>query len=137
MEKLNIAQKTAQIAQRAYELNLKARKEGLSVLENELNAERLKNQDVFEIGIKLAADGADREFINKILINKINMEHDESQKRIKNIQKTAVLCIHENINSWMLFHAIFSHVSINEQEETRKYLKDKVFIEYFQMYQGA
>jgi len=137
MEKLNFAQKTAQIAQRAYELNLKARKQGVTVLSNDIDAEGLKNQDIFEIGIKLAAEGADYKFISRILLNKINMEQDKLLKRIKTIQQTAVLCIHKNYNSWMLFNAVFSNISANEREETKKYLKDNIFTEYFRMYSGA
>jgi len=137
MEKFNFTQKTAQIAQRAYELNIKARKQGLKILVNDIDAEMLKNQDVFEIGISLAAQGVDLEFISGVLQNKIDMEQDKMLKRVKIIQKTAVLCIHENINSWMMFSAIFSYISVNEQEEIRKHLKDKVFTEYFQMYLGA
>jgi len=130
MEKLVFSQ----IAQRAYEFNIKGRKQGFAGLADDIDAERIKNHDIFETGIKLISEGVDCENINKILTNKISMEHDASLKQLKIIQKEAVLCIQKKYNSWLLLNVLFSYTGENEKEETKKMLKNKIFTEYFSMY---
>ena len=124
----------SQTAQRACELNIKSRKRGFAELTDDIDAEKLKNHDIFEIGIKLISEGLDLEKINKILTNKISLEQDISLKHLKNIQKEAVLCIHKKYNSWLLINILLSHINEKETEEAKKQLKSKVFTEYFSMY---
>ena len=124
----------AQIAQRAYEFNIKGRKQGFAELADGIDAEKLKNHDIFEIGIKLISEGIGNENINKILTNKISVEQDASLKQLKNIQKEAVLCIQKKYNSWLLINMLFSYINEKEKEEAKKQLKNKVFTEYFSVY---
>ena len=124
----------AQIAKRAYELNLKGKKLGVWQLADDINAEKLKNHDIFEIGIKLVSEGVCYENIIKVLTNKINIEQDASLKLLKNIQKEAVLCIYKKYNSFILINTLLSYIDDKEKENAKKQLKEKIFSDYFNMY---
>jgi len=134
MEQKEFTRQAAYIVQRAYAVNLKGRKQGLGEIGDDIRAEGLKRLDIFEFGIKLASEGVDSTNINSILSGIINRKQDEMAKRLKTMQKEAVLCIRNNANSWMLFNSIFSLMTGDEQKEARELLKDKVFIDYFKNY---
>jgi len=133
MNQKTFAQRTAQVVQRAYDLNIKGRKQGLSGLINNIDTEGLKNRDVFELGIQLLSDGVNPDFINNTLSNMINIEQNEFIRRLKTIQKEAVLRIHEGLNSWLLLHILLSYVSENEKKDIQGLLKDEVFSNFFSM----
>ncbi|MDR0502742.1 MAG: hypothetical protein LBH16_05410 [Treponema sp.] len=134
MEQKDFVRQAAYIVQRAYTINLKGRKQGLGEIGDDIRAEGLKRLDIFEFGIKLASEGVDSANINNILSGIISRKQDETAKRLKTMQKEAVLCIRDNTNSWMLFNSIFSLMTGNEQKEARELLKDKVFTDYFKNY---
>jgi len=131
---------------RGLEYNIKGRKQGLAELADDIDAEGLKCRDIFEFGIRLASDGFDSENINSILSNMIDMEYpvnpgekklqeqDETARRLKIIQKEAVLKIQEGLNSWLFLCTVFSFLSNKEQEEIKTFLNDDSFTEFFKMY---
>ena len=106
------------IAHRAIELSEKARREGLLPLEDLIDKEKLKERDVFELGLSFMIDGTEREIIDKILSNIVNQEKDEYLSILKTIQKEAVLAIQIGLNSYLLRHLInsYTNLTLNEDE---------------------
>ncbi|MCL2186536.1 MAG: hypothetical protein FWB86_11920 [Treponema sp.] len=134
MDQKDFTRRTAHLLHRAYELNQKGRKQGLWELESCIDAAGLKNRDIFELGIKLAADGLGAEQIKNILSNLVEQERNETAKRFKTLQMTAAICAQEGTASWILFNIIFSLVDDSDKKEVQKHLKDNVFKDYFEMY---
>jgi flagellar motor component MotA len=79
-----------------------ARREGLIALEEFSDETLIRNRDVFETGLRLVIDGIDRDFINRVLANIVEQEEDVLTKRIKTIQKEAVLAIKDECNPRLL-----------------------------------
>jgi flagellar motor component MotA len=134
MNQKEFAQQTAYIIRRAYEFNKKGRKLGLAELGDYIDAKGLERRDIFELGIRLVLEGADTQYICMILSNMINMEQDGMIRRLKTIQRDAVMCIQEGVNSLLLLNTLFSLITDDELKETQDFLKDEAFTEFFKMY---
>ena len=117
MPQKNTAERLVQIVQRAYQFSWKGRREGLLELANDLDLEALKQRDIFEFGMRLAIEGIEPEVLNTVLSNMSNLEPDDEARRIKTIQKEAVLGIQKEINSVLLLNTLFSHMNAIEMEE--------------------
>ena len=100
------------ILRRAMNFAEKARREGLLVLEEELDSEKADKRDIFEYGMRFVIDGTDKELIDKILSNIVNQEKDEFSKTLKNIQKEAVLSIQNGDNPMVLIAVLNSYTGI-------------------------
>ncbi|MDR2808346.1 MAG: hypothetical protein LBB43_04980 [Spirochaetaceae bacterium] len=107
--------------ERVYIISEKARKEGLLAVEKMIDENKYINRDVFELGLRLAIDGADGELIKKILTNIVELEEDKNKKLLKNIQKEAALAIQEGLNPRSLMLLLNSYVTINIEETMKKY----------------
>ena len=105
------------IAGRALAFNEKARREGMLSLEDDLDKEKVNNRDIFEYGMLIAIDGTDRDDIEFILSNIIEQEKDENLRRLKTIQKVAVLGIQSGINPRILFLLLNSLTGIPLNED--------------------
>jgi hypothetical protein len=104
------------IVTRTVNIAKKVQREGLLALEDEIDHVKLDQRDIFEHGLLLVTDEANREFIDKVLSNIINLEKDEERKILKTIQKEAVLGIQERLDLKLLFFLLSSYVSIEEME---------------------
>jgi chemotaxis protein MotA len=113
------------IVQRALNFAETARREGLLALEEELDAQKADERDIFEYGIRFVIDGTDRETIEKILSNIVKQEKDESMYILKTIQKEAVLAIQEGIVRPMLLYCLLNSYTdiIIKEDEIRNILK--------------
>ena len=105
------------IAGRALTLAKKARRMGLLSLEEDFDKEKVNNRDILEYGTRLAIDGTDRDDIEFILSNIIEQEKDENIRRLKTIQKVAVLGIQMGNNPRILFLALNSLTDIPLKED--------------------
>jgi len=125
---------TSYVIQRAYNFSNNGRKHGLTELAQDINADGLKRRDIFEFGIRLASDGIDSEYIDKVLSNMIISEQNETVKRLQTIQKEAVLRIQEGINPWMVLNSLFSLLTEDEKKEVKSIIKDESLNDFFTMY---
>jgi flagellar motor component MotA len=106
------------IVKKALHTSCKARREGLLLLEDELDQEMVDARDIFEYGIRFVVDGYDKEIIDKILSNIIKQEKDEQVQLLKTIQKAAVLIIDSNPR--ILYAVLNSHTGISIKEDEIK-----------------
>jgi flagellar motor component MotA len=79
-----------------------ARREGLLALEEFSDETLVGDRDIFETGLRLVIDGVDRDFINRVLSNIVDQEEDVLKKRIKTIQREAVLALKDGCNPRLL-----------------------------------
>jgi flagellar motor component MotA len=105
------------IARRALNLAEKARCEGLLSLEESIDENKYNQRDIMELGLLLVADGTDREIIDKILSNIINLETDSDIKVLKTIKKEAVLSIADGDNPRIMILLLNSYVDIEKENE--------------------
>jgi flagellar motor component MotA len=106
------------IVQRALNCSEKARREGLLALEEELDAEKADERDIFEYGLRFVIDGTDKKTIEKILSNIVKQEKDESMYILKTIQKEAVLAIQDGIiHPRLLYCLLNSYTDIPIKED--------------------
>jgi|GEM_PF-1452906 len=119
---MRFTEEAAYIAQRAYSLNEKARKNDLACLKDDVITGN-NTRDIFEYGIKLCANIIDSDRLDKILSNLINHECGKEEKRLKLIKKEAVTYIQKGYSSAALLHALFSYLDESELAETLNYLR--------------
>ena len=125
MKQIKLTELAALIIKRAYELNEKARKEGIAVLKDEINdsnKDRKFYRDIFEYGMRLCINGFNSDSLNKILSNLINLEQNKEDKRAKIIQKEAVLHIQKGHNSRLLLNTLISYMNNDEMNEVLGFL---------------
>lgn len=111
-----------EIAERALSLSGIARQKGILALQECVDAEKCKQRDVFELGLRLLVDGVDHEVIDKILSNIVNTEKDDDAKILKTVQKEAALGIQAGENPSILALLIYSHVDIEIAGIAEEYL---------------
>ncbi|MDR0313115.1 MAG: hypothetical protein LBI14_05925 [Treponema sp.] len=106
--------KYTEIAWCTLQCSMKARKEGLLALEEELED---IDEWIFKMGLRLVIDGTDPKFIEKILSNKIKQEKDEYMVILKTIQKEAALMIQEGSNPRLIYYVMNSYTDITYKED--------------------
>ena len=111
------------IVERALFMAEKARREGLLALEDEIDEDKYKQRDIFELGIRLVVDGNKEWCGEKILTNLLNHETDTERRLLKTIEREAVLAIMAGGNPRLLELLLNSYVTI-EIEATMKRLYD-------------
>ena len=132
MDRKKFIEQTANVVRKAYQFSIKSRKQDIDDLRDDAAA--LIRNDVFELGMRLTLESGDFEFIDGILTGMISREKDETAKRLKTIQKEAVLSIQKSFNSFELLNTLFSYIDDNEKEEIRKLLTEDEFKNYFELY---
>jgi flagellar motor switch protein FliG len=130
MKQEKFTEQIARLMQTACMFREKAKKEGLDTLRNEINADVKRQNDLFEYGILLCVNGMEPARLEEILSNLINIEHDKEKKRLKTIQKEAVLQIQKGVRPSLLLNALFSHLYNNELEEVRSFLCPDIYKEF-------
>ena len=101
------------IVERAMLVSDISRREGLLAIEDEIDRDKIKRRDVFELGIRLAVDGMGNESIDKILSNIIAQESDTKRRLLLTIQKEAALAIREGENPRILELRLNAYVNID------------------------
>jgi len=82
------------ILERTRFISDKTLKEGMLCLDDYIDAEKLNQRDIMELGLKLTCNGMDALVIDRILSNIINLETNKKKIVLKTVQKNAVLAIH-------------------------------------------
>jgi len=118
------AQQLAYIARRACEFSSKARAEGLLALDTLINEQKIECRDIFEYGIQFVVDGHGSEAIRKLLSTLAALEPDHDARRLKEIQKEAVLCIHGGLHPIEFLHILLSRVTNTELEALQEAAPD-------------
>jgi len=119
----------ANILHRAYKFGEKSK--DLSALKEHIDLQKMAGRDIFEYGIKFAADDAYPDDIDFILSNLIAAEKNEEIKRLKLMQKEAVLGICNKENSAVIVHALLSLIADKELEEVQKLFENTKFADKF------
>ena len=101
------------IVERAMLVSDISRREGLLAIEDEIDRDKIKRRDVFELGIRLVADGMGNESIDKILSSIIAQESDTQRRLLLTIQKEAALAIREGENPRILELRLNAYVNID------------------------
>jgi len=84
----------SRILERTKFISDKTLKEGMLCLDDYIDAEKLNQRDIMELGLKLTCNGMDALVIDRILSNIINLETNKKRMILKTVQKNAVLAIH-------------------------------------------
>jgi flagellar motor switch protein FliG len=105
------------LVKRVLELAEKARREGLLMLEGDLDREKINERVILDYGLKFVVDGTDPQIIEKILGNIIAQEKDEYMRLCKTIQKEAVLMIQQGFNPQILYFILNSLTDIPIKED--------------------
>jgi len=112
MERKEFAGQAAHLARKAVACSEKARCEGLLALEDEIDEGLAAQRDVFEYNLRLAMDavlaGVDVGAIDDTLSQMIARETDENTRRLKTMQKAAVLCILAGQTPRLMIHELLS-----------------------------
>jgi flagellar motor component MotA len=110
MTRKNFKDECRMLIVKAMSICEKSRREGLMSLVDELDdvKDMINERDVFYYGIALAADGLDRSILEKILNNLVNQERDDKKRKLKIMQKEAVMSIKNGDNSRILSMILFS-----------------------------
>ena len=101
------------IVERAMLVSDISRREGLLAIEDEIDRDKIKRRDVFELGIRLVVDGMGNESIDKILSNIIAQESDTQRRLLLTIQKEAAPAIREGENPHILELQLNVYVNID------------------------
>jgi flagellar motor component MotA len=100
------------IAERAMSLNQLRRTEGILALEKALDPKKVNDRDIFEYGLSFVVDGIDRAIIDMFLSKLVAQEKDEDLRRLKTIQKEAVIALADRHDPRMLAALLNSHTDI-------------------------
>ena len=131
MERKEFVEQAALLIRKAIGCRYKTRDEGLLALEYEIDEGLAARGDLFECGLRLAVDGAETSAIlDEALSQMIALVTDENARRLKTMQKAAVMCIWEGENLRKLQHKLIAHLSDDELEVVRENL-DGDFSEMF------
>jgi flagellar motor component MotA len=109
------------LVERAVVLAEKSRREGLLVLEALIDEQNYKRRGILDYGLRLVIDGLDSRFIDKILSNIIELETDADKKRLKKIEKEAVLAIQDGMPPRLLLLLLNSYGDIDSEAVMKRY----------------
>jgi len=123
----------AHIVRTTYEFDKKAKTEGLLALGDDVVNQKAGPRDIFQSGMRLTVDGTDTTYIDRILSNLIAHERDERAKKIKTIQKEAVLCIQSGDSRWRFLSRAVSHIDNSELTDLQETLSDAWFYADFEI----
>ncbi|MCL2186333.1 MAG: hypothetical protein FWB86_10865 [Treponema sp.] len=113
------------IFERALAMSEKTRREGLLTLDDCIDEKKLFQRDVMEVGLRLAYDGTDSAIIDNILTNIIDQETDNDKKKLKTVQKNAVLMIQKGYSKGIFALTLNSLVGIGFEKAMNIYLETK------------
>ena len=117
----------ADIIKRAYHFCEISKSGGLLALTDVIDQKKAGGRDIFDYGIKFAVDAVYPYYIDFILSNLIEQEKNTDIKRLKEMQREAVLSIGKNENPAFVFHALISHINDEELVEVKKIFSNTEF----------
>ena len=100
------------VSARAVQLSERSRREGFLAIEDAIDFDKLKQRDIFELGLRLSVDGTDNAMIKDILSNIILQEKDEYTRRIMEIKAAAILSIHNGDSTLITAYKMNSFTDI-------------------------
>ncbi|MCL2179876.1 MAG: hypothetical protein FWB83_01995 [Treponema sp.] len=103
-------------------------KNEISSLSSIIDKSKKDERGIFEYGMALVIQAMNAEDICFILSNLIDMEQNEEIKKLKLMQKEAVLSICHDENTALLLHTMLSFLNDKELEEVSKSLSDFAFV---------
>jgi flagellar motor component MotA len=109
------------ILKRALSISDKARKEGIIAIADDVDKEKYLKRDIFELGIKLVADGTAGEIISGVLTNIIEQETDKEKKLLAIVKREAVYAIFSGYDSRITGLMLNSLVNIGIEEAMKAY----------------
>jgi len=98
----------------AMKLAAKAQKQGIASLEEEIED---IDDELFKLGLRFIADGAEPRIIDEILTNRIAHEKDKEQRILKTVQKRAVLGLQAGESCLVFYHVLLSLPGLTPKEE--------------------
>jgi len=132
LEHTELGKKFACLIYKIYEFKNKAEREGIQAATDGLKEQK----DIFEYGIQLVVDDIDLDYINNTITNQINMEQDDDVRRLKLIQKEAVLDIKKGRrnNKYVFWNLLISYMDNNELFSVMNLIKNtKLYNNLFKM----
>jgi len=127
----SFAERAAEILCRTWDYNEKAKREGLLALDDLIDEAEEARRRIFDYGLKFVVNGCDRDTINYILSNIIALEADAEIRRLKTMEKNAILGIEARVNSAHLMHSLAAGMSDDELEKTRAFFGEAEFDKVF------
>jgi len=121
----------ANIIHRAYKFIEVSGREGFLSLEDLIDQDKKAGRDIFEYGINFVTDSVDSWEIERILSNQIDLEKNGEHKRLKLIQKAAVLGVCNGESPSLLVHTLLSFLNNEELEEIKKIFTNTDFNSIF------
>jgi flagellar motor component MotA len=106
-----------EFVQTATAIVLKARRESILGLSDDIDGEKAGTRDIFHYGLQFVVNGDAPELIDKILSNIIEQEKDEHTRTFKTIQKEAVIGIQAALNPFLLGCLLNSYTDISVRDE--------------------
>jgi flagellar motor component MotA len=94
------------VSSKVVEFSEKSRREGLLVLEDVIDFEKINQRDILEYGLRFVIDGTDPDTIKEILSLIIEQEDDKYARRLMELKKTAVLSIQAGDNPRILAYKL-------------------------------
>jgi flagellar motor component MotA len=123
MKTEDFAKEYHKIVERAVFCSEKSRREGLLALDELIDENKCNQRDIMELGLRLVVDGTDAQVVDRILSNIVNLEEDNDQKKLKIVQKEAVLSIQAGDNIRILVLLLNSHVNIGIEDAMKIFNK--------------
>jgi tetratricopeptide (TPR) repeat protein len=118
MNRNEFIEKYTDLIKHIFHCYIKAGREGLLALEDNLDNKKINERDIFQYGLSFVVDGVDGEIIDKTLSNIINRENDEYTRTIKTIQKEAVLMLQsEKLHPRLMYAILNSYTDISLKDD--------------------
>jgi flagellar motor component MotA len=109
------------ILKRALSISDRARKEGIIAIADDVDEEKYLKRDVFELGLKLIADGTAGEIISGVLTNIVEQETDREERLLATVKREAVYAIFAGYDSRITGLMLNSLVDVGIEEAMKAY----------------
>jgi flagellar motor component MotA len=111
------------VSSRINQLSQRARKEGLLVLEELIDFEKVNQRDILEYGIRFVVDGTDGSILDRLLSLIIEQEEDKYIRRLMEIKKEAVLQLQAGLNPRTIAYLLnaFTDIKLTDDPIIQKY----------------
>jgi flagellar motor component MotA len=111
------------VSSRINQLSRSAKIEGLLVLEELIDFEKVNQRDILEYGIRLVVDGIDDSILDRLLSLIIEQEEDKYIRRLMEIKKEAVLQLQAGLNPRVIAYLLnaFTDIKLTDDPIIQKY----------------
>ena len=123
MERKKFSEQAAKITRNVYELSEAAEKGGVNADQSgRVPRKSFTRANIFDYGIDLCATGIGEETLDEILSNLVDMERNKEEKRLKILEKEAVLHIKKGKHPGLFLYTLLSHLKNEEIEDVKYFL---------------